>query len=168
MARLLAGQADFSGKLPVQIPTTPGGRPYTYLHAPLGDRQSRLSNLDPTPAFPFGHGLPYTTFEIDGLGVDRELVPVDGEFTVSARVRNTGAVAGAETVQVYAIDPVAQVTRPVRSLLGFAKVALEPGERATVLRQHAVPVSVEREERRGHPRGAAPPSPTVAPLLFSG
>ncbi|WP_019068029.1 glycoside hydrolase family 3 N-terminal domain-containing protein [Streptomyces hokutonensis] len=132
VAQLLAGKANFSGKLPVQIPTTPGGQPYTYLHAPLGDRQSWLSNLDPTPAFPFGHGLSYTGFEIEGLGVDRELVPVDGEFTVSARVRNTGAVAGAETVQLYAIDPVAQVTRPVRSLLGFAKVALEPGEEATV------------------------------------
>ncbi|WP_416955269.1 glycoside hydrolase family 3 N-terminal domain-containing protein [Streptomyces sp. Agncl-13] len=132
VAQLLAGRANFSGKLPVQLPTTPGGQPYTYLHAPLGDRQSWLSNLDPSPAFPFGHGLSYTTFEIDGLGVDRELVPVDGEFTVGARVRNTGAVAGAETVQLYAIDPVAQVTRPVRSLLGFAKVALEPGERATV------------------------------------
>ncbi|MEV0912083.1 glycoside hydrolase family 3 N-terminal domain-containing protein [Streptomyces hokutonensis] len=132
VAQLLAGKANFSGKLPVQIPTTPGGQPYTYLHAPLGDRQSWLSNLDPTPAFPFGHGLSYTGFEIDGLGVDRELVPVDGEFTVSVRVRNTGAVAGAETVQLYAIDPVAQVTRPVRSLLGFAKVALEPGEGATV------------------------------------
>ncbi|WP_427924697.1 glycoside hydrolase family 3 N-terminal domain-containing protein [Streptomyces sp. cg40] len=132
VAQLLAGKANFSGKLPVQIPTTPGGQPYTYLHAPLGDRQSWLSNLDPTPAFPFGHGLSYTGFEIDGLGVDRELVPVDGEFTVSAQVRNTGAVAGAETVQLYAIDPVAQVTRPVRSLLGFTKVVLEPGEAATV------------------------------------
>lgn len=129
VAQLLAGKANFSGKLPVQIPTTPGGQPYTYLHAPLGDRQSWLSNLDPTPAFPFGHGLSYTTFEIDELSVDRELVPVDGEFTVGARVRNTGAVAGAETVQLYAIDPVAQVTRPVRSLLGFAKVPLEPGSR---------------------------------------
>ncbi|MFJ2884778.1 glycoside hydrolase family 3 N-terminal domain-containing protein [Streptomyces sp. NPDC087305] len=132
VAQLLAGKANFSGKLPVQIPTTPGGQPYTYLHAPLGDRQSWLSNLDPTPAFPFGHGLSYTTFEIDELSVDRELVPVDGEFTVGARVRNTGAVAGAETVQLYAIDPVAQVTRPVRSLLGFAKVALEPSEQAMV------------------------------------
>ncbi|MFJ2157639.1 glycoside hydrolase family 3 N-terminal domain-containing protein [Streptomyces sp. NPDC087856] len=132
VAQLLAGKANFSGKLPVQIPTTPGGQPYTYLHAPLGDRQSWLSNLDPTPAFPFGHGLSYTTFEIDELSVDRELVPVDGEFTVGVRVRNTGAVAGAETVQLYAIDPVAQVTRPVRSLLGFAKVALDPGEQAMV------------------------------------
>lgn len=132
VAQLLAGKANFSGKLPVQIPATPGGQPYTYLHPPLGDRQSFLSNLDPTPAFPFGHGLSYTTFETDLLTVDREQVPVDGEFTVAARVRNTGTVPGAEAVQLYAVDPVAQVTRPVRSLLGFAKVDLAPGERATV------------------------------------
>lgn len=132
VARLLAGRANFSGKLPVQIPTTPGGQPYTYLHPPLADRQSFLSNLDPTPAFPFGHGLSYTTFAIDLLAVDRQRVPTDGEFTATVRVRNTGAVAGAETVQLYGVDPVAQVTRPVRALLGFAKVSLAPGEQATV------------------------------------
>ncbi|MEU1557411.1 glycoside hydrolase family 3 N-terminal domain-containing protein [Streptomyces scabiei] len=132
VAQLLSGRANFSGRLPVQIPASPGGQPYTYLHPPLGDRQSFLSNLDPTPAFPFGHGLSYTTFETDLVTVDRDQVPTDGEFTVSARVRNTGAVAGAETVQLYAVDPVAQVTRPVRFLLGFAKVALAPGEQATI------------------------------------
>ncbi|MFI6277305.1 beta-glucosidase [Streptomyces sp. NPDC050988] len=132
VAGLLSGRDNFSGKLPVQIPLSPGGQPYTYLHPPLGDRQSFLSNLDPTPAFPFGHGLSYTTFEVDQLTVDREQVGTDGEFTVRARVRNTGTVAGAETVQLYAVDPVAQVTRPVRALLGFAKVDLAPGEGATV------------------------------------
>ncbi|MEU1513611.1 glycoside hydrolase family 3 N-terminal domain-containing protein [Streptomyces sp. NPDC005811] len=132
VAGLLSGTANFSGKLPVQIPRTPAGQPYTYLHPPLGDRQSWLSNLDPTPAFPFGHGLSYTTFGVDGLAVDRDRVPTDGRFTVSVRVRNTGPLAGAETVQLYVTDPVAQVTRPVRALLGFAKVVLEPGEEATV------------------------------------
>ncbi|MFF1301595.1 glycoside hydrolase family 3 N-terminal domain-containing protein [Streptomyces sp. NPDC058307] len=132
VAELLSGRANFSGKLPVQIPTSPAGQPYTYLHPPLGDRQSWLSNLDPTPAFPFGHGLSYTGFEIHDLRTDRQLVPTDSEFTVSVRVRNTGALPGAETVQVYFTDPLAQVTRPVQTLLAFAKVPLEPGEEATV------------------------------------
>ena len=132
VAELLSGRANFSGRLPVQIPDSPAGQPYTYLHPPLGDRQSQLSNLDPSPAFPFGHGLSYTGFEIRELRTDRQEVPVDGEFEVSVRVRNTGAVAGAETVQLYFTDPVAQVTRPVRALLAFAKVPLEPGEEATV------------------------------------
>ncbi|MGW1025427.1 glycoside hydrolase family 3 N-terminal domain-containing protein [Streptomyces sp. NPDC002577] len=132
VAELLSGRANFSGKLPVQIPNAPAGQPYTYLHPPLGDRQNWLSNLDPTPAFRFGHGLSYTTFAIDGLTVGHQPVPTEGQFTVSARVRNTGSVAGAETVQLYFTDPVAQVTRPVRALLAFAKVGLEPGEEATV------------------------------------
>ncbi|MEU0199817.1 MULTISPECIES: glycoside hydrolase family 3 N-terminal domain-containing protein [unclassified Streptomyces] len=132
VAELLSGAANFSGKLPVQIPASPAGQPYTYLHPPLGDRQSWLSNLDPTPAFPFGHGLSYTVFEIGHLTVDREQVPTDGRFGVRVRVRNTGEVPGAETVQLYFTDPVAQVTRPVRALLAFAKVELEPGEQATV------------------------------------
>ncbi|WP_406443636.1 glycoside hydrolase family 3 C-terminal domain-containing protein [Streptomyces sp. NBC_01613] len=132
VAELLSGRANFSGRLPVQIPHSPAGQPYTYLHPPLGDRQSWLSNLDPTPAFPFGHGLSYTGFEIHGLVTDRQLVPTDGDFKVSVQVRNTGAVPGAETVQLYFTDPVAQVTRPVRALLAFAKVPLEPGEEATV------------------------------------
>lgn len=132
VAELLSGAADFSGRLPVQIPNSPAGQPYTYLHPPLGDRQSWLSNLDPTPAFPFGHGLSYTTFAVEECAVDRELVATDSEFTVSVAVRNTGARAGAETVQLYFTDPLAQVTRPVRALLGFAKTELEPGARATV------------------------------------
>lgn len=132
VAELLSGTVDFSGRLPVQIPNSPAGQPYTYLHPPLGDRQSWLSNLDPTPAFPFGHGLSYTTFAIDELAVDRAQVPVDGRFTVAVRVRNTGALPGSETVQLYFTDPIAQVTRPVRALLAFAKVPLEPGEAATV------------------------------------
>ncbi|MFG2955114.1 glycoside hydrolase family 3 N-terminal domain-containing protein [Streptomyces sp. NPDC048291] len=132
VAELLSGRANFSGRLPVQIPGSPAGQPYTYLHPPLGDRQSQLSNLDPSPAFPFGHGLSYTGFEIHDLRADRQDVDVDGEFEVCVRVRNTGAVAGAETVQLYFTDPVAQVTRPVRALLAFAKVPLEPGEEATV------------------------------------
>ncbi|MET7737742.1 glycoside hydrolase family 3 C-terminal domain-containing protein [Streptomyces sp. NPDC005402] len=48
VAELLSGRANFSGRLPVQIPNSPAGQPYTYLHPPLGDRQSWLSNLDPT------------------------------------------------------------------------------------------------------------------------
>ncbi|MEU8238480.1 glycoside hydrolase family 3 N-terminal domain-containing protein [Actinoplanes missouriensis] len=132
VAELLRGSENFSGKLPVQIPANPAGQPYTYLHAPLADRQSALSNLDPTPAFSFGHGLSYTTFSVAGLSLSRTTVPVDGRFTATVTVRNTGDRRGAEVVQLYATDPVAQVSRPVRELIAFAKVGLEPGEQAVV------------------------------------
>ena len=108
----------------------PGGQPGTYLQPPLGANSHGISNLDPTPLFPFGYGTSYTTFEIDDLRISDAEVPTDGEFTVSVRVRNTGGRAGEEVVQLYLHDVVAQVTRPVRQLAGFARVRLEPGASA--------------------------------------
>ncbi|MBG0560790.1 glycoside hydrolase family 3 N-terminal domain-containing protein [Actinoplanes aureus] len=132
VAALLSGRENFSGRLPVQIPTSPAGQPYTYLHAPLGDRQSALSNLDPTPAFPFGHGLSYTTFTLGDLTLDRTDVPADGQLTATVEVRNTGSRRGSQIVQLYFTDPVAQVARPVQALLAFAKVELDPGQAAAM------------------------------------
>lgn len=128
IAGVLSGRVQPGAKLPVQIPRTPGGQPGTYLQPVLGAENSGVSNLDPTPLFPFGHGRSYTTFAVDDLRVSDEAVPTDGEFTVTVRVRNTGARAGDEVVQLYLRDVIAQVTRPVKQLTGFARVPLEPGE----------------------------------------
>ncbi|WP_049569057.1 glycoside hydrolase family 3 N-terminal domain-containing protein [Nonomuraea sp. SBT364] len=132
IAGVLSGRVQPVGRLPVQIPRRPGGQPGTYLQPPLGVDSDGISNLDPTPLFAFGHGASYTTFEVDGLRVSDAEVPTDGEFTVSARVRNTGGRAGEEVVQLYLRDVLAQVTRPVRQLTGFARVRLEPGASAEV------------------------------------
>ncbi|MBQ1637917.1 MAG: glycoside hydrolase family 3 C-terminal domain-containing protein [Bacteroidales bacterium] len=83
------------------------------------------------PLFPFGHGLSYTTFEYGEPAVSKA-VTADGAVTVRVPVTNTGAVAGAEVVQVYVSDPEASVDRPVKELKGFCKVWLEPGETKTV------------------------------------
>jgi Fibronectin type III-like domain len=111
----------------VQIPRLPGGQPSTYLQPPLGANSHGISNLDPTPAFPFGYGSSYTTFAVEELRISDPEVPTDGEFSVTVTVRNTGARAGDEVVQLYLHDVVAAVTRPVRQLVGFARVGLEPG-----------------------------------------
>jgi beta-glucosidase-like glycosyl hydrolase len=128
IAGVLSGRVQPGAKLPVQIMKHAGGQPGTYLQPPLGAENSGVSNLDPTPLFAFGHGRSYTTFEVDDLRISAEEVPSDGSFTVTARVRNTGARGGDEVVQLYLHDVVAQVARPVKQLTGFARVPLEPGE----------------------------------------
>ena len=132
LARILVGEVNPSGHLPVQVPYGAAALPHTYLAPPLGQDGDRISNLSIAPAFPFGHGLSYTTFEIDDLVLDRAEIATDGTVTASATVRNTGVRAGETVVQLYSADPVAQVTRPVQQLVGYARVALEAGERAQV------------------------------------
>jgi beta-glucosidase len=138
IAGVLSGRVQPGGKLPVQIPRHAGGQPSTYLQPPLGVQNDGISSLDPTPLFPFGYGGSYTTFEVGDLRISDAEAPTDGEFTVSVRVSNTGARAGDEVVQLYLHDVVAQVTRPVKQLTGFARVGLEPGESKEVrFRVHA-------------------------------
>ena len=132
IAGVLSGRIQPSGRLPVQIPRRPGGQPGTYLEPPLGADNTGTSNLDPTPLFPFGHGCSYTAFEIEKLRLSSGEIPIDGEVTASVRVRNTGARAGEEVVQLYVHDVVASVTRPVKQLGGFTRVCLNPGEEAEV------------------------------------
>ncbi|MBP5675534.1 MAG: fibronectin type III-like domain-contianing protein, partial [Bacteroidales bacterium] len=74
--------------------------------------------------YPFGHGLSYTTFDITNAKVTRS----GKGFKVMATLKNTGAVAGAEVVQLYVSDVEASVERPVKELKGFEKVYLEPGQ----------------------------------------
>ena len=74
--------------------------------------------------YPFGHGLSYTTFDVSDVSVKRA---GDG-FKVSAAVKNTGSVPGAEVVQLYVSDVESSVERPVKELKGFEKVYLQPGE----------------------------------------
>ncbi|TDZ38266.1 putative beta-glucosidase I [Colletotrichum trifolii] len=85
--------------------------------------------IDRPVLFPFGHGLSYTTFGFDKLAVSDK----DGKVSVNVTVKNTGAVQGAEVVQVYvAPKQKAKINRPLKELKGFAKVALKAGESKNV------------------------------------
>ncbi|MFC1401059.1 MULTISPECIES: glycoside hydrolase family 3 N-terminal domain-containing protein [Streptacidiphilus] len=137
LAGVLSGRVNPSGRLPIGIPVGPGGQPWTYLQPPLGNA-NEVSNLDPTPLYAFGHGRSYTSFEWDEAEVTAGAVPTDGEVEISVRVRNTGPRDGAEVVQLYLHDPVAQVTRPESRLIGYARVELPVGEqRRVTFRVHA-------------------------------
>ncbi|GAA3142656.1 hypothetical protein GCM10020001_076960 [Nonomuraea salmonea] len=133
LAEVLTGAVNPTGRLPVSVPRDAGGLPATYLAPPLG-RRTQVSSVDPTPAYPFGHGVGYTTYEWSEAQVGDGVTdwPVDGEVRVEVTVRNSGDRAGAEVVQLYLHDPVAQTTRPVVRLIGYARVPLEAGESARV------------------------------------
>lgn len=131
VAGVLGGRVGPSGRLPVSVPYAPGGQPWTYLQPPLGHLND-ASTVDPTPLFPFGHGLTYTSFAWERPGTDAAEVPTDGETTVRLTVRNTGDRAGTEVVQLYLHDPVARTARPVARLVGYTRVPLGPGESAEV------------------------------------
>ncbi len=131
LAGVLSGRVEPSGRLPVSVPATPDGQPYTYLGAPLAQR-SDTSSLDPTPCYAFGHGLSYTAIEWSELTVPVASAPTDGSLRVGLTVRNTGQRAGVEVIQLYLHDPVASVVRPVNRLIGYARVPLDAGESVSV------------------------------------
>ncbi|UYQ60490.1 glycoside hydrolase family 3 N-terminal domain-containing protein [Streptomyces peucetius] len=131
LAGVLSGRVNPSGRLPVGVPHGPGGQPWTYLQPPLG-LAGGVSNLDPTPLYPFGHGLSYTTFAWEAGAAAPAGIPTDGSADVEVVVRNTGDRDGAEVVQLYLHDPVAQTTRPQAQLIGYARVPLAAGEAARV------------------------------------
>lgn len=84
------------------------------------------------PLFPFGHGLSYTSFEYGKPMADKKQMDADGTITFSINVKNTGKIAGKETVQLYISDKKSSLPRPVKELKGFSKVELAPGEEKTV------------------------------------
>jgi beta-glucosidase len=142
VADLLLGVRTPSGKLAETIPhrveDTPafGSFPGELGHVRYGEGvligyrwyDTRLVGV----AYPFGHGLSYTTFGYSDATATVRGEGADAAVDVSVTVTNTGAVAGAETVQVYVGDPEAAVQRPTRELKAFAKVALAPGASRTL------------------------------------
>jgi len=138
LADMLWGDFNPSGKLTVSIPRSVGQVPIYYSHDHTGRPRtefkftSKYLDSPNTPLYPFGFGLSYTTFEYTNLVLSADTIARDGTLSVSAEVRNTGDVAGAEVAQLYIRDMVASVVRPVKELKGFSKVNLEPGERRTV------------------------------------
>jgi beta-xylosidase len=137
IAGVLTGRVTPSGRLPVEVPRSAGSQPSTYLRSPNAALHAG-SSVDPTPLYAFGHGLSYTTFTYSDLVLSAQEVATDGSVEISCTVRNAGEVSGAEVVQLYLSDPVAQVARPERWLAGFTRVGLAPGEAKRVsFRLHA-------------------------------
>jgi len=153
---LLLGKANPSGKLPVSFPRDVGQIPLYYSHKVTGrpptpntvvrmdeierglpqhavGNTSFHMDVDPSPLFPFGYGLSYARFEFGDLELSHKELRIGDELTVTFSVRNTSDIHhGEEVVQLYVQDVVGSLTRPVRELKRFKRVALNPGEKVKI------------------------------------
>lgn len=161
IADILFGKVNPSAKTPVTFPRMTGQLPMYYAHnntgrpanptemlideipveagqTSVGCRSFYLDAGD-TPLFPFGYGLSYTTFEYSNLKLASDMLTVGGELLVAVDLKNTGRYDGVEVVQLYIQDKVGSVTRPVKELKAFRRVALKAGESTVV--SFSLPVS---------------------------
>jgi beta-glucosidase len=137
VADMLFGKLNPGGKLPISFPRSVGQLPVYYGHKPSGGRSHWLGNyveMSPSPLYPFGHGLSYTTFSYDHLSIDTPTVAQDGSVTIEFDLQNTGEIEGDEIVQLYVhyIPAQCSITRPVKELKGFIRVSLEPGQKKQI------------------------------------
>jgi beta-glucosidase len=127
VADVVFGDYNPAARLPITFPVWEGQLPLTYNHKPTGRGDDYL-DLTGQPLFPFGFGLSYTTFEYSALRLEPAEIGADDTVAVHFRVRNSGARAGDEVVQLYVRDLLTSVARPLIELKGFARVRLAPGE----------------------------------------
>ncbi|WP_346710229.1 glycoside hydrolase family 3 N-terminal domain-containing protein [Phocaeicola salanitronis] len=135
LANLLAGDANFSAKMPYTYPRHINALA-TYDYKPcenigqMGGNYNYDSVMD--IQWPFGFGLSYTTYKYSNLKVDKAQFTADDELTFTVDVTNTGSVAGKESVLLYSKDLVASSTPDNIRLRNFEKISLNPGETKTV------------------------------------
>ena len=139
IADVLFGDVNPSGKLPVTFARRVGQVPIYYNHKNTGrppvdslKYTSKYLDVSSSPLFPFGYGLSYTTFAYSNLRLSQRTVPMGEALCVTVDVMNSGKRDGEEIVQLYMRDEVASVTRPVKELKGFRRVALKAGEKKSV------------------------------------
>lgn len=142
LADLLFGDAAPSGRLTVSFPYTVGQEPLYYNGFNTGRPAegsghsgrfvSRYLDCPNEAKYPFGYGLGYHTAVYSGLTLSADTLRPGGTLSARVTVRNTGAAAGVEVVQLYLRDLVGSVARPVRELKDFRRITLQPGESRTV------------------------------------
>jgi beta-glucosidase len=125
VAEALFGEINPGGHLPISFPRHSGQVPVYYNYMP-GWHNGKYCDLPETPLFAFGEGLSYTSFQLSNLTVDME------KRIASVAIRNTGSCSGTTVVQLYQRDLVSSILTPVKRLIHFARVTLEPGQEETV------------------------------------
>ena len=133
LADIIFGKINPSGKLPYTYPRYSG----VVMH--YDHKQSEVINANTwkndffNPQYNFGHGLSYTKFEYSNMNISKSAYSLsEKEITVTVDVKNTGKISGKEVVQLYSRDHVATISPPLRELVRYNKISLEPGETKTV------------------------------------
>ena len=135
LANLLAGDANFSAKMPYTYPREINSlNTYDYKVSEEVGTMAGAYNYDAKVSlqWPFGYGLSYTTFEYSNLKVDKAAFTADDMLNISVDVKNTGAKTGKEAVLLYSSDLVASIVPDNKRLRDFTKIELQPGETKTV------------------------------------
>ncbi|WP_293915227.1 MULTISPECIES: beta-glucosidase BglX [unclassified Sphingobacterium] len=142
VADVLFGDVNPSGKLPATFPKNVGQIPLYYNAKTTGRPleqgkwfqkfRSNYLDVDNDPLYPFGYGLSYTAFQYNNLRLSTSKLEKQGKIKVTVEVKNTGKYDGEEVVQLYIRDMVGSVTRPVKELKGFQKIAFKAGETKTI------------------------------------
>ncbi len=151
IAEILFGVENPSGKLPVTFPRTVGQIPIYYAHKNSGkpateETWKKMYDIKPEafqlsvgntnhyldygfkPWFPFGYGLSYTRFDYSGLYIQNKTIHLGDSIEIHFKLKNVGKYTGAEVAQLYFRDMAGSRTRPVRELIRFRKISLDPGE----------------------------------------
>ena len=141
IADVLFGAYSPSGRLPASFPLRSGQEPYYYAHkstgrpnppGPLEPYKAHFRGIPNSALYPFGHGLTYGKIEYSALTQSARTVPMNGSIEFAATIVNRGTRAAEEVVQLYTHDRTASVTRPVRELKAFRKIALAPDQSEVV------------------------------------
>jgi beta-glucosidase len=146
-ARVLFGDVNPGGKLPITFPHSVGQLPDYYNHKPSMNRSYLF--VGRKPLYPFGWGLSYTTFAFENLRLEPAEIAAEGQTTASVDITNTGTREGDEVAQLYIHQKVGSVTRPVMELRGFERVTLKPGEKKT-LHFKITPIELQMLNRDMH------------------
>jgi len=127
IADVLFGDYNPGGKLTMTFPKTVGQIPFNFPTKPNAQWEGEKTRVNGALYY-FGHGLSYTSFAYSDLKISPLTQNPDGNVTVSLSVKNTGARAGDEVVQLYTRDVVSSVTTYEKNLRGFERIHLGPGE----------------------------------------
>lgn len=138
IADVISGDFNPSGKLTMTFPRSVGQIPIYYNYQNTGRPEtterftSRYTDCANSPLYPFGYGLSYTSYQYSPISLNQTSMNKEGRIKAHVKVSNTGSYDGEEIVQLYIRDLVASVSRPVKELKGFKKIAIAAGKSVEV------------------------------------